>query len=242
MKLGVSNKLSNFYFPIGALIGPMVIAGVTIDKKYEKQLVKMGVKDSKQLSSKRREDLAKKIESIARNIVILRVQPCKIDSYRAEGVNLDKIEAMKMAEIIEMCGGDKIYVDSLTHNSKKFKELILSFLRNEKVNLVVENYLDENVPVVAAASIIAKVNRDEAIREIERKVGQPIGVGYSHDPKTIQFMEKLIKESKGKELPSYVRKSWITTQLLQENSWQRKIKDFIFGKKEKCKEERENEA
>jgi ribonuclease HII len=209
----------------------MVIAGVKILKRDEKKLIRVGVKDSKELSPKRREELAKKIEEIAKDIVVLRVQPCKIDSYRAKGINLDKIEAMKMAQIIDMLDGNKIYVDSLEQNTKKFKNLILSFLQKKDYNLVVENYLDESIPVVSAASIIAKVNRDEAIKEIERKVGQPIGVGYSHDSKTIDFIKKLIKERK--ELPNFVRKSWITTKELQKQTWQKKLKDFIFGK-EKC--------
>lgn len=214
------------------------MAGVTIDKKYEKKLKELGVKDSKELSPKRREELAEKIEQFATNIIIMRIQPCRIDDMRGSGINLDKIEAMKMAEIIDMTNGSTIYVDSLTHNSKKFKQVILGYLKNNKdCDMVVENYLDESIPVVSAASIIAKVNRDEAIKEIEREAGQPIGVGYPHDELTIQFVEKLIKE-RGKDLPPYVRKSWVTTQVLQERSWQRKIKDFIFRKKEKCKEEK----
>jgi len=214
----------------------MVIAGVKILKRDEKKLIKLGVRDSKELSPKRREELAKEIEKIAKDIVVLRVQPCKIDSYRARGINLDKIEAMKMAQIIDMLDGGKIYVDSLEQNTEKFKNLIMSFLERKDFNLVVENYLDESIPVVSAASIIAKVNRDQAIKEIERKVGQPIGVGYSHDKRTIEFIKKLIKEKK--ELPNYVRKSWITVKEIQKESWQKKLKDFIFGKKE-CNEENE---
>jgi ribonuclease HII len=212
----------------------MVIVGVVIDKKDEKKLLALGVKDSKKLSPKKREELAKKIEKIAKDIVVLRVQACKIDSYRAKKINLDKIEAMKMAEIIEMCNGDKIYVDSLEQNTKKFKNLIISFLKNKNRDLVVENYLDESIPVVSAASIIAKVERDKAIEEIKKKVNFDFGVGYSHDPRTIEFVKKLIKEKK--ELPPYIRKSWITTKVLQEESWQKKIKDF-FKRIKKTKEE-----
>lgn len=211
------------------------MAGVTVDKKDEKKLKALGVKDSKKLSPRRREELAKAIEEIARNIVVLRVQSCRIDDMRAKGINLDKIEAMKMAEIIELCNGSTIFIDSLEHNTQKFKQIVLSFLKNKDYDLVVENYLDESIPVVSAASIIAKVNRDEAIKEIEKEAGQPIGVGYPHDVVTIEFLKKLIREN-GKNLPPYVRKSWVTTQVLQEESWQRKLKDFMFGKKEKCKE------
>ena len=227
----------------GALIGPLVIAGVTIEKKDEKKLKELGVKDSKLLSPKRREELAQKIEEIATNIVIMRVQPCRIDDMMRSGTNLNKIEAMKMAEIVEMCRGSTVYIDSLGHDYKdssgkkcnKFKQVVQGYMKDKKCDLIVENHLDESVPVVSAASIIAKVNRDEAIKEIERDAGQPIGVGYPHDVRTIQFVEKLIKE-RGKDLPPFVRRSWITTKILQEKSWQKKIKDFMFGKKEKCKE------
>ncbi|MEM5869849.1 MAG: ribonuclease HII [Candidatus Aenigmatarchaeota archaeon] len=218
----------------GAIIGPMVISGVVIDSRDEKKLKMIGVKDSKLLSPKRRKELARKIEEIARNVIVLRIQPCKIDAYRAKKINLDKIEAMKMAEIIDICGARKVFVDSLEQNAEKFKELILSFLKNKKVDLVVENYLDESIPVVSAASIIAKVNRDEVIEEIKKKEGFDFGVGYSHDVRTIEFIKKLMKEREG-QLPSYVRQSWSTIHELKNRSIQQKIKDF-FKKDEKCKE------
>jgi ribonuclease HII len=208
----------------------MVIAGVTIEKNREKKLKSIGVKDSKELSPERREELAQLIEKLAKNILVLRVQPCKIDSYRAKGINLDKIEAMKMAQIIDMSGADLVYVDSLEQNVKKFEELIRSFLENKNVELVVENYLDERIPVVSAASIIAKTERDAAIEEIKRKVNYDFGVGYSHDPRTIEFLKKLVKETKG-NLPPYVRKSWVTVELLRKEAQQKKIRDFIFRKK-----------
>lgn len=208
----------------------MVIAGVTIEKGREKKLKSIGVKDSKELSPERREELAQLIEKLAKNILVLRVQPCKIDSYRAKGINLDKIEAMKMAQIIDMSGADLVYVDSLEQNAKKFEELIRSFLENKNVDLVVENYLDEKIPVVSAASIIAKTERDVVINEIKRKVNFDFGVGYSHDPRTIEFLRKLVEETKG-NLPPYVRKSWVTVELLKKEASQRKIRDFILEEK-----------
>ena len=99
--------------------------------------------------------------------------------------------------------------------------------------MVIENYLDESVPVVSAASIIAKVERDKAIAEIKQKVGFDFGVGYSHDKRTIKFVEKLLKENKN--LPNFVRKSWVTIQVLQENLWQRKVKDFFAKKENDCR-------
>lgn len=211
----------------------MVIAGVTIEKKSEKKLKALGVKDSKELAPKKREELYKHIEKIAKDIVILKVAPCRIDNYRNMGINLDKIEAMKMAEIIDFNSSNKVFIDSLTHNPKKFKNLINSFVKNKNVELVVDNYMDESVTVVSAASIVAKVERDREIEELKKEVGVDFGVGYPHDQSTIQFLEKIIKEAKGKELPDYIRKSWVTTEMLQEKSWQKKIMEFFRRKSDK---------
>ncbi len=212
----------------------MVLAGVVIDKRDEKKLKVIGVKDSKKLSPKRREVLALEIEKIAKNIIILRVPACKIDSYREQKINLDMIEAMKMAEIIDMSDADRVFVDSLEYDSNKYKQKILKHLNNKKIKMVVENYSDETYPVVSAASIIAKVSRDEAVNEIKKQVNFDFGVGYSHDKRTIEFVKKLVNEMK--ELPTFVRRTWSTVQEMKKQSLQQKIKDFIFKKKEKCKE------
>jgi ribonuclease HII len=213
----------------GSLLGPLVVAGVVVDEEGEKALRKMGVKDSKKLTPKRREELAPKIEAVAKSVLVMRVQPCRIDKLRSEGINLDKIEAIKMAEIISMSDADSVYVDSLTSNPKKFMRLIMENMSGKNPEMNVENYADETYPVVSAASIVAKVERDASIQEIKNKVKVDFGVGYSHDERTVNYVEKLIQSRK--PLPSFVRQSWITTQLLQEASWQRKLKEF-FKKKE----------
>ena len=217
----------------GALIGPMVIAGIVVDSKYEKNLKAIGVRDSKELTPKRRSELAPKIEELCKSVIVLRVPACKIDSYRAKKINLDVIEAMKMAEIIDVAGANKVFVDSLGSKPENFKKRIQEHMTTNNTEMIVENYSDETYPVVSAASIIAKVERDKVIDDIKRKVNFDFGVGYSHDERTISFVKKLLEEKK--PLPPYVRQSWVTTQILQEESWQRKLKDF-FTKREKCKE------
>ena len=220
----------------GAVLGPLVVAGVTIDVKSEKKLKALGVKDSKELTPKRREELYRYIEKIAKDIFVLKVAACRIDTYRNMGVNLDRIEAMKMAEIIDFKSSDKVFIDSLTHNPKRFKSVVEKFVKNKGAELIVENYMDESVVVVSAASIVAKVERDKEIEELKKQVGVDFGVGYPHDQLTIQFLEKIIKETNGKQLPDYIRKTWVTTEMLQEKTWQRKVMDFIFKKNEvECK-------
>lgn len=196
----------------------------------------MGCKDSKVLTPKKREDLAEKIEKIASKIIVLRIQPCTIDDYRASGTNLDKIEAMKMAQIIGMADDgvkNTTFVDALSQNPKRFEQIIVSYMEKKDSNLVVKNYMDESVPVVSAASIIAKVERDNVIKDLKKKIGVDFGVGYPHDKRTTDFIESIVKEKK--QIPTFVRRSWITTQNIIEKNWQRKVKDF-FKRREPCKE------
>ena len=82
----------------GSVIGPLVVAGVSIERGKEEQLRALGVKDSKELSPKRREELAVKIQAIAKDVVILSISACRIDNLRKDGVNLNRIEELKMAE------------------------------------------------------------------------------------------------------------------------------------------------
>jgi len=218
----------------GALIGPMVICGITVEKTVIRKLKKIGVRDSKMLVPRRREYLYNKIKEVVQNesgvssIIPISIPPCKIDSYRSSNVNLNTIEVRAMAEIINMCGGSEVYIDALTSRPERFKKSLVGYLDNKKIMIIAENNADKKYPIVSAASIIAKVERDRAIEELKQKVGVDFGVGYPSDERTIEFVESLIKSSK--KLPPYVRKSWVTTQVLQEKKWQRKIKDFILRK------------
>ncbi|MCS7105839.1 MAG: ribonuclease HII [Candidatus Aenigmarchaeota archaeon] len=245
----------------GALIGPMVICGLVIEKKDEKKLKSIGVKDSKELSVGRRKELAKFIEKIAKTLVVLRIPACRINSYMDKKINLDKIEAMKMAEIINMIDAKIIYIDSLGNTNasknKRFEKLISEHLTRKDVKLIVENYADETYPIVSAASIIAKVERDKAIEELKSKVKFDFGVGYSHDNRTVEFLKKVLLEYKQK--PNFIRwhwdtvesvamklleegkslQPWVKKEILDMKSEQKRIKDFFF-KKLNCKEE-ENE-
>ena len=227
----------------GALIGPMVIAGVTMDSHVEKRLARLGVKDSKLLSPKRREELAAKILEVTRSKgvsgnVVIPIPPCKIDGYRKNKINLNMIEVRAMAEIIDIIGGDRVYIDALTSRPERFKRVLMRQLqtKRDENGIIAENKADKKYTVVGAASIIAKVERDRAIEEIKRKVNFDFGVGYPHDERTVRFVEQLIRDSSksGQPLPSYVRRSWATTQEMEDGigkeKLQRKLVDFLKRK------------
>jgi len=218
----------------GSLIGPMVICGITAEENVVEELVRIGVKDSKMLTKEKREELYYKIKEVisekssVSSIMPISIPSCKIDLQKQENTNLNMVEANTMCQIIDMVGGDEIYIDGLTSRPERFGSMIKGRLKDKKVKIISENHADKKYPIVAAASIIAKVERDRAIDEIKKKENFDFGVGYPHDERTIEFVDMLIRTRK--RLPSYVRKTWVTTQILQEKNWQRRIKDFIFRK------------
>lgn len=212
-------------YPASAVIGPLVIAGISMDPRHENHLRKMGVKDSKLLSPKRREALAEAIEKIARDVVVIKVGPCKIDNFRKTGVNLNQIEGMKMADITNYIKPDKIYIDSPDTNIPKFQKFLERMITHPH-EMVLEHHADSKYMSVAAASIIAKVNRDKDIEELREKHGN-IGSGYTSDPVTIGWMERWIENNK--DFPDFVRSSWITAANMLRNKSQTSLSDWFRG-------------
>jgi len=205
----------------GAVIGPMVLAGVMIDEKDAEKLIKMGVKDSKMLTPKKREDLFEKVKDVAIDHVILQIAAHEIDRQR-ETINLNMIEAQMMAQIIKSMKADKAYVDAPQVSTHKFKVLLLDLAKNH-TEIISENKADETYPVCSAASILAKVTRDREIEKLKKKVNHNFGVGYPHDERTINFLKKLVKNGK---YPDFVRKSWITASEIKKEKEQKSLKYY----------------
>jgi len=211
-------------YPARAVIGPLVVAGVSIDIKKVHLLKKAGVKDSKLLTPARRERLAEKIEKIADDIIVLKVGPCKIDNYRHQGINLNRLEAMKFAEIINFLGPYKAYIDAPDVNLGKLNNFMRKMV-GDGVELFVEHKADHKYPVVSAASIVAKVERDAEIEKLKKKYGD-FGPGYTSNPLTIEWMREWLKENR--DFPDgLVRKTWITTGVLKGERDQKDLWSFL---------------
>ena len=207
----------------GAVIGPLVLAGVSMEPGVENKLRKMGVRDSKLLSPSRREKLAEAIEKLSRDIVVIKVGPCKIDNYRKTGVNLNQIEAMKMADIANYLRPGKLYIDAPDNNIPKFQKFVQRMINHEH-EMVMEHYADMKYMSVAAASIIAKVTRDQDVAELREKHGN-IGSGYTSDTVTVQWMENWIANNK--KFPDFVRTTWITAEEMLKNKSQTSLVDWF---------------
>jgi ribonuclease HII len=193
----------------GPVIGPLVIAGITIDEDRISKLRDLGVKDSKMLVASTRTTLSKEIPKIVDNFHVVELTAKDLDrvvNRAPKFQRLNLLEAKTMAEVIEKLRPDVAYVDSSDTRPERFKNNILDCL-SFTPRIVSEHKADATYPVVSAASIMAKVHRDSRIQELEQEYGK-LGSGYAHDPLTIRFLRDYYTEHG--DFPPIVRRSWKT--------------------------------
>jgi len=205
----------------GCCIGPLVMCGYLIDERRLDKIKAIGAKDSKQLSDSQRRVLLPKLEKLADDLLVLRAEPHEITH-----INLNKLEIDKMQNIINSFDADRVIVDAIEANTKKFSRKLMSGVDDKKIELIAENYADSKYPEVSAASIVAKVRRDQNIIKLHREYGF-FGSGYPNDPYTINFLRNWIK--KNSIFPPIVRKKWITVKNLMKEKEQTKVGGFIDG-------------
>ncbi len=212
----------------GPVIGPMILAGVLTDSELEKELKELGIRDSKKLTPRRREILAEIIRKKALSYNVKIISPREIDSRTKAGINLNKIEAIKSAEIINQMnkGLDKIkvIVDCPSPNTRKWKAYLLTKIQNiSNLNVSCEHKADVNYIAVSSASILAKSAREKEVRKIKKKLGIEFGSGYSSDPITRKFLS----DHGGKHKKEGIfRQTWSTWKNNQKKKEQKKLKDF----------------
>ena len=209
----------------GPVIGPMVLAGCLITEETEKEFRKLGVKDSKQLTKKRRAFLEAVIKEKTEAFAIQIMPAPEIDGKNDSGVNLNDVEAHMAAKIINEINKGftkiKVVIDCPSTNRTNWRENVRAHIENlSNLEIVCEHKADRNHVAVSAASILAKEEREREMDVLREKYGKEIGSGYSSDPKTTKFLETNIKKL---EHHGIFRKSWKTWKKAHSDSNQKKL-------------------
>ena len=190
----------------GPVIGPLVICGVLINEKDLPKLQALNPKDSKLLTSKRRSELEKRIKQVVKDYKIIKVSPKEIDSaVESKTLNLNWLEAIKCAEIINSLKPNTVFLDCPSNNINAFSDYLKNYLDNKKISLTCAHKADQKYIIVSAASIIAKTTRDFEIEKIKEKIGIDFNSGYPSDKKTQEFLKKYHNK-----FPEIFRKSWVS--------------------------------
>jgi len=202
----------------GPVMGPLVVAAVMVED--DRLFRDWGVRDSKLHKPEERERLAELIKAHSSWKVVI-IEPGSIDE-RKGSTSLNTLEIRAFASLLDELQPHKAYVDACDASERHFKAALTRAMK-VRPELVCEHKADLNYPVVSAASIVAKVRRDEEMRRIGDELGE-VGSGYSSDPKTRAFLENWIRE-KG-DLPPYTRRSWATAKDMLCSSKTSKLSDW----------------
>ena len=217
----------------GPLIGPMILAGVLVNLEQDKLLKRHNVRDSKQVIHPERVKLSKLIKENSLNIKTEKLTPEEIDTGITTGTNLNTLEAQKMAKIVnEINKGKytkekiKVIVDCPSVNIPAWTNVLMKYiLVKSNLDVVCEHKADANHVSVSAASIVAKVQREEEVEKIKKEflTYGNVGSGYPADPITKEFLKKNGKALKDSGI---FRKTWSTWKSVFPEKSQKTLGDY----------------
>lgn len=196
----------------GAVLGSMFVAAVAYPDDLD-----LPVDDSKALAPERREELVTRIEERC-DLAVVEVTSDEIDETLDGEPTMNDLVLARHAEAVRALDDDaaiRIVADASDVEAERFERRLDGRVDHD---VTAVHGADEEHDCVAAASIVAKVERDAHIHR------HGCGSGYPSDPETKQFIEESIRETG--EPPRLARWSWSTTRDAVERHAQSAIDDF----------------
>ncbi|XP_005092202.1 ribonuclease H2 subunit A isoform X2 [Aplysia californica] len=203
----------------GPVLGPLVY-GICFSPVVEKQKFgEMGFADSKTLTEEQRESIFAKmndaLDLLGWIVEVLSSAYISTSMLRREKYNLNALSHDCAIGLIQKAldrgvNVTEVYVDTVGDPGKyqaKLKEIF------PNIEITVAKKADSLYPIVSAASICAKVARDQAVKSWVFKEDFAVeecdyGSGYPGDPKTKKFLQDSFDKVFG--FPTFVRFSWST--------------------------------
>jgi ribonuclease HII len=164
----------------GPAVGPMVLAAVVLDSRSAAALTRAGLCDSKTYGAGDeahaiRSDLARCVRQRARFVSVIEIEHTEID-VRVARHELNLLERERAAQLIDLAPT----VDRIIADGKR----MFAALGQRYANFESHDRAEEKHASVAAASVIAKVQRDERFAQIcaryESEFGPITGGGYAN--------------------------------------------------------------
>ncbi|APW96416.1 ribonuclease HII [Halobiforma lacisalsi AJ5] len=213
----------------GPALGSMFAAAVHLE---EPAVLPDGIADSKRLSPSRRDALAETIREDDRiSVGVAEVPPERIDDPETD-MNSLTVRAHAAAiedALADVAADDRIagLCDACDTDADRFARRVADacgpFEGEGTLEVDARHGADDDSPLVGAASIVAKVERDAHVAAIADEYGD-VGSGYPGDSTTREFLSDYVAEHG--ELPPFARSSWSTCEELLAEARQTDLGQF----------------
>jgi ribonuclease HII len=202
----------------GPVLGPMVAAAV----RAPSAALPEDVDDSKRLAPPRRSALADRLRSATSvGVGVAVVTPARIDDPETD-MNSLTVAAQAEAIAAVATDGDAVIVDAGDVDAARFGRRVDARV-DAAVTVRAEHRADETHAHAAAASVVAKVERDARIETLADTYGE-VGSGYPSDERTRRFLADHVREHGS--LPDCARASWSTCADVLDAAAQSSLDDF----------------
>lgn len=168
----------------GDFFGPLCIVGLYADSKGIEELVSMGVKDSKLFSDAKIKTLGKQLKDKFATSII-RLYPIKYNELYDRFKNLNRLlawgHATAIADLFTKTKCNQALIDQFAP-----KAVVEQALAHKKIPMHLKQMPKaEQDPVVAAASIIARLSFLEGLEALSEEFSIPFPKGANHGIMTI---------------------------------------------------------
>ncbi|XP_036278747.1 ribonuclease H2 subunit A [Pipistrellus kuhlii] len=209
----------------GPVLGPMVYAICYCPKSRLADLEALKVADSKTLSESERDRLFAKMEEdgdfVGWALDVLSPNLISTSMLGRVKYNLNSLSHDTAAGLVQYALDQGVNVAQVFVDTVGMPETYQERLQKRfpGIEVTVKAKADALYPVVSAASICAKVARDQAVKNWQfveklQDLDTDYGSGYPNDPKTKAWLRKNVEPVFG--FPQFVRFSWRTAQSILE--------------------------
>jgi ribonuclease HII len=190
----------------GSVLGPLVVGAFLFEGDDPSVLRDAGADDSKALTARRRAEVRNALRALGEGAVHL-VSAAEIDAG-----NVNALEEAAFVAFVRRLAPDRVYLDAPVHPAgiPKLRERLVR--TTGVLDWVIEPKADATYPVVGAASIFAKLARDESMHVL----GEELGSGYPSDPVTREWLRARLATDA--PLPDFVRTRWGTIDALRQQA------------------------
>lgn len=205
----------------GPVLGPMVAAAV----RAPPGALPDDVDDSKRLPPDRREELAARLRGT--EVVGVGVAAVGVARIDDPGTDMNGLTVAAQAAAVSAVAhpGDRVVADAGDVDAERFGRRVADTV-DAPIDVVAEHGADAERAPVAAASVVAKVERDRRMAGIADEYGGygDVGSGYPGDPATRAFLREYVRD-RG-TLPDCARATWSTCEDLLAAAEQSALSEF----------------